>query len=359
MNTNEGGIPSLVDLLPRIGELLTATDSSPSALERHLRDLALGRDVRLDLLSTERPAVGAPHPEVLARDSEGNSFLVAYAASDSQPWVVGNAQAWRDGDLLRVGRSCLRVTDAISIIELLWKDAGLCKDLVANVLLGEYVASNDFELAPDEISSFVETFRRTRGLCTAADFERWLRGRGFTLARFMQQMSAQAKIVIARRRHLSDRVPSFFEANRASFDAFTFARWHFPNRDAAQAGMRKIETLEFWSLARDCATAVEPTDGEDLATPPLLPSFETAFRRDLPEDVHECVDAAGGRPVLGSDGCTALRVLADRPARLDTATRRAIEKILTDRWLDELAERSPVNWNWGPSGSNDFPGRDV
>lgn len=51
--------------------------------------------------------------------------------------------------------------------------------------------------------------------------------------------------------------------------------------------------------------------------------------------------------VVDEDNHAVTRILAKAPASLDAGTREAIEKILTDEWIDELRRDMPLEWNWG------------
>jgi hypothetical protein len=49
----------------------------------------------------------------------------------------------------------------------------------------------------------------------------------------------------------------------------------------------------------------------------------------------------------GDAGFELVRVLAITPARLDPATRAAIQKLLFEDWLEERRQSARIEWFWG------------
>ena len=272
---------------------------------------------------------------LVALPDEG-TFCLSFAPEDEQPWALLAAQRWSEGELLAVDDQRLRVNDATALVDILWKDQDISRRLINVCLLRRELARHPHVVTDEELSSYVEQWRRTKALFSARDFDSWLSRRGFTLSQFLSRAREQAGMVILRRRLVGD-VSAQFEARRTEFDQVEYVRCRFGRREQAeQVKQAVVGGCEFWQLV-------------DRRL--IVPEFAVSRRRDLDAAQAEQLFAAAPDEVLGpfegAQSFDLIRALGVRPAQLDGATRHALEDLLLEDWLARARSTARVEWNWG------------
>jgi putative peptide maturation system protein len=267
------------------------------------------------------------------------------------PWPLRGVQRWTDRELLRVNTTAMRVDQAIACLDFIWDDRRIIDRLVNACLIQDALAREPIELSDEELQQAMDGFRRARRLYTAEETRRWLARRGMTHEQLEEYVGDTALVARLRRRVTDGRVDAYFTANRERFDAAAVARIDFATAaDARRAGDRaRGGQTDFYALAEQRFR--EGTQPAGQPGQPARELFALIRRGQAAEPLAAAVFAAAPGDVIGpvpwDGGHSLLRVLEFAPARLDEPTRREIERLLFDEWLEDRRRAATIEWNWG------------
>jgi putative peptide maturation system protein len=348
---------SAVDVLPRVAERLTeafAGKVSRRDLQRDLDELARPLGLEVDLAWDREPDTGTLHYNAVVSAPGVGSFLLSFVGHDDRPWAVRGAQHRTDSLLLTVNGEPITVAQALRSLELLWRDPSLGRELVTQALL-RYQAKVAPPVSEPEIDEYLERFRRSRQLYSGEQFSAWLAARGLSREDFRKEAIVQASLFALKLRQTSQ-ASAYFEQHRTQFDVFVLSEWTFETAEAATVAKISLSgPVDFWKVAETAAL--------DPARAQWLPSFRQCHRRELPPALSALLGGAKDPgamlgPLPGEHGGVSLyRVLGCREASFDTATRRQVETLLYEEWLDGLRASAEVHWNWGlvPDAEGNLP----
>jgi putative peptide maturation system protein len=302
---------------------------------------------RIDLVWEEEPYDGAVHYDALLRRPGEGTVSISYCPDRVLPWPLRGARRWSERDLLRVNQQVLEVGQAIGCLDFVWDDRRIVDRLVNVCLIQEALAKGLFQLTDDELQEAMDGFRRARGLYTAEETLRWMARRGMSHEQLEAYVRDDATVAALRRRVTAARVAPYWAAHRADFDAAGIARIDFADEAEAHCVAEQIRAggRDFFETAQHRFLAA---GGRGDEARPLLVRVR---RREMPAVLAAAVFAASPGdvvgPVFAGDGFAVVRVLAHHPADLDAATRRAVEHLLFDEWLEERRRHAVIEWNWG------------
>jgi putative peptide maturation system protein len=248
----------------------------------------------------------------------------------------------------------ITVAQALRSLEVLWRDPSLARELVTQALL-RYQAKVEPPVTEAEIDDYLERFRRTRRLYSGEQYSAWLAARGLSREDFRKEATAQASLLALKLRRTAEAGP-YFERHRTQFDVFVLAEWSFETDEAATVAKSSLSApVDFWRAAE--TAALDPMQAQ------WLPHFRQCHRRELPVALSALLgEAKDPGSILGplpndQGGVSLYRVLGRREATFDADTRRQVETLLYEEWLDGLRASAEVDWNWGlvPDAEGDLP----
>ncbi len=336
----------LADALAYLVGLIT-DDIVPSAAQRKLDDLRERYpDVRLRLIWQREEYDDSLHYDLLINRPDGATVSLSYCPDRMLPWPLRGRRSARDKVLLRVNGSAMNVDRAIAYLDFLWDETRVADRLVDACLMEQ-----ELQQAPvgrpttEEIQRAMDSFRRTRGLLTAAATKDWMARHSLSDADLEQLVSGEATVARLRKRETAGRVAIAFEQNRRQFDSARIVRVLFPSRAVA---LRMIEEI---GAGSDFYAAAERAFTDDEGPSPLAGHFAVVRRGDLAVEMAERVFAASPGSTLGpfatADGHEVVRLIAVKPAVLDEATVEQAERQLFKDWIEQRRLSAHVEWCWG------------
>jgi putative peptide maturation system protein len=334
--------PLLADAL----EYLTGLDrdgADPATASERLAGLRRRYpETRIRLVWQREEYDGTLHYDLLLAGPGRGTTSLAYCPDRALPWPLIGGQWAGDRVLLRVDGVAVEIDEVIAQLHVL-RDDPVADRLVAGSVIRQELAAEPVTLTAAELQEAMDAFRRARGLLTAADTERWLSRRGLTHPELERQVAAEAAVERLRVRIVAGRVEQYFAQHRRQLDAVRLWRVSFAAAVAAGNALAEITagagTLQV--LEEAYARGVDVT----------LPGRLAVVRRDELTDaqaaaVFDAVPGATLGPFEAGDRYEILRVLAHRPATLDQATERLIERRLFTEWLDRRVAGARVEWFW-------------
>jgi putative peptide maturation system protein len=321
--------------------------------------------LRTELCARRDEHSGASQYHVLVGDPGAGTYCITYAPTGNSPWALLGAQRWKESELLVVNGRTLTVREAAVLIDFMWKDSRVCRDLVAACLLRREFELDGTPASDSEVETFVEEFRRRHRLYSGKSFEEWLSVRGMTLAQFLCEARERAALVALRRRKTRG-AERYFQERRAEFERVEVLRCPFDSEEEAAAGLASLgpeagggtseqRSMAFWRLAE--ARAEAASDSPPARRASLFPSFGVYWRRELTEASADLVFAtAPGRlagPLTWGTTVDLVKVVRFKPACFDLATRALIEETLFNDWLQHECGSARIEWNWGPGRAED------
>nr|BFE86305.1 hypothetical protein GCM10020093_089060 [Planobispora longispora] len=307
-----------------------------------------GADMRL--VWQREAATGDYHYDLLL-PSAGGTVSLAFAPDRAIPWPLRNSQRSGEQVVLRVDGVDVEIEHVVSLLDVLWEDAGLAVRLVNACLVEQEVAASA-DLTDEELQAATDSFRRARGLLTARATEEWMAERGLGQARLEQIVTVEAKVARLRRRVTGGQVEGYFAEHGAGLDVLRVVRLRYGARADADAAAARLRERSRTATAEEVGALAT-----GLATEAALAGLGTCRiegnpREDLAalhgEDVHDArAGAVLGPHATGDGGFGVTVVLAVEQAILDVAARKIAERRIFDDWLRERRRRAHVQWFWG------------
>jgi putative peptide maturation system protein len=220
--------------------------------------------------------------------------------------------------------------------------------LVNVCLIQDELQHRPIDLSDDELQEAMDAFRRAHRLYKAEDTFAWMERRGMNHDQLERLVADEAIVAKLRDTVTQGRIEDYFARHENQFDIVSMARIEFKDDASAQASLAQIRmgTLDFLTAAQVQFLAVG-----GAATDTAQPLFTTACRGTLLEEWKPALAVASPGQVIGPlrDGSrfVLLQILSLAPARLDKATRLAIQKILFQEWLEERRRQASIEWFWG------------
>ncbi|MBG0827829.1 TIGR04500 family putative peptide maturation system protein [Planomonospora sp. ID67723] len=314
-----------------------------------------GADMRL--VWQREAATGDYHYDLLL-PSAGGTVSLAFAPDRAIPWPLRGSQRSGEQVVLRVNGSDVEIEQVVSLLDVLWEDAGLAVRLLNACLVEQEVAASGADLPDGELQAAMDAFRRARGLLTARATEEWMAERGLGRARLEQIVAVEAKVAELRRRVTGDRVEDFFAEHGAGLDVLRVVRLRYGDRADADAAAARLR-----ERSREAASEELGAFATGLATEAALAGLGTCRIEGNPRQDLATLHGADAREaragaVLGPDrtgdgGFGVTVVLAVEPATLNPSMRSIVERRLFDDWLRERRRHAHVQWFWGSTARTD------
>jgi putative peptide maturation system protein len=296
----------------------------------------------LELVWEEQGYDASVHYDALLRVSDLGTVSLGFAPDRAVPWPLRGAHRWTEKMLLRVNQQVLNMDQAIACLDFIWDDRGVIDRLVNVCLIQEALAQDPIDLSDDELQEAMDGFRRAHRLYTAEQTVAWMTRRGMTHEQLERYVADEAIVAKLRERVTASEVDSYLAAHLADFDAARIARIDFADEAAAHRAAAQIRAGEhdfFATAARRFLDQLEPA-----------PEFALLQRVGAPPDWEAVFAAAPGDtlgPLPAGNGYAVVRVLAVAPAEAGERTRRAVERVLFERWLANRRDAATIEWNWG------------
>ncbi|GGS81151.1 hypothetical protein GCM10010156_44930 [Planobispora rosea] len=320
-----------------------------------LRTRHPGADMRL--VWQREAATGDYHYDLLL-PSTGGTVSLAFAPDRAIPWPLRGSQRSGEQVVLRVNGVDVQIEQVVSLLDVLWEDAGLAVRLVNGCLVEQEVAASSADLADEELQAAMDAFRRARGLLTARATEEWMAERGLGQARLEEIVTVEAKVARLRRRVTGGRVEDFFAEHGAGLDVLRVVRLRYGARADADVAAARLRERSGGATAEELGALATA-----LATEAALAGLGTCRiegnpREDLAALHGADADGARAGAVLGphptgDGGFGVTVVLAVEPAALNPPTRKIIERRIFDDWLREQRRHAHVQWFWGSTARTD------
>jgi putative peptide maturation system protein len=308
-------------------------------------------DLAIDLLDEEEAYDGSVHYDLLLRRDGEGTISLSYSPERATPWPLRGVQRWSDAHLVRVNATLLKVEHAIALMDFIWDQAPLVKQLVNACLIREELDREPIDLTDAELQEAMNKFRAARKLFKAEDTARWLDQHGMSQEALEQYIADDAIMAKLRDRIAGDRVDEYFRRNERDFDGVRVARLQFIHEGRAREMADDIGRgrFDFFAAAERCFT-----DSAERGAPAGPNLFALIERRKAAPPLREPLFAAASGQIVGpvpvDDSYALFKVLAKVPARLDARTRAAIKDVLFEEWLAERRRTARIEWNWGNAG---------
>ncbi|WP_405148652.1 TIGR04500 family putative peptide maturation system protein [Sphaerisporangium sp. NBC_01403] len=326
-------LPDVLAYLRRIADL------EPAEARELLGELRERHGVPMRLVWQRDFPGGSRHYDVLITAEDG-AVSVAFAPDRALPWPLRGSRHAGEQVVLRLNGMDITMEHALAVLDVLWNDTGMATRLVNAGLVEQELAGDPVDLPSDELQEALDAFRRARGLLTVQATRDWMAERGLDHAHLEEIVASEAAIARLRRRVAGDAAPEVFAADPGGHDRLCVLRLRYPRPEAARAAVARLGGAGPFQAAGLLGLASGETldHGADS-------EMGRAFRRDLGPMAATAV--AGD--VLGppEHGAEVICVLEVRPAVLDDATRREIEKALFDQWLAGRRHEAKLEWLWG------------
>lgn len=320
---------------------LSRSSATPAEATAQLRALA---GPRIELIH-ERDAASDRYQFDAIVDLPDGAAVVRYCPDRSAPFILRGAERLGDRDLVQVDGEVLSVSEAIALLDFIWRDRPVMRRLLDACLLQAALRADPVELRDDQVQAALDAIRATNGLYSAEATRRWMAERGITHEALEARAADQAAIRALRDRVVGGAVAGHFAAHHAEYDAATLARVALPDDPEHRARVehavaRGMELTELLGLV--IAAGYAPSMD--------APVVARVRRRELTGALRAAVfDAAGGhlRVVREPPRITVVHVFAVHPAELDDATAELIATELFDDWLAQRRGQARIEWNWG------------
>jgi putative peptide maturation system protein len=291
----------------------------------------------------EREAMtGRIHYDLLVR--EGDETIVLGACADGGvPFPMRGVHRFTESFVLRVDGRAVEVQQAITSLDVAWKQLHVGPHLVNLALVELALARGEVAVSDAELEGELDEFRRRRRLFSAEETEAWMEAHGTTQAQLEEHLRIEAARRKLRAEAAGARVDDYFAAHRAELDRVRVIRLEMATQADAEETLRaaREERVSLLELARR-----RFADGGGAAD-----LFVTLRRRDLgPEEAEALFATAPGAiapPLPSGDGLVLCEVLSREPARLDTETRKEIATLIFDEWLADRRLKARIEWFWG------------
>lgn len=281
---------------------------------------------RLDLVWQQESYDGSFHYDLVVRSEGRRTVSLAVAPEAALPWPLRGAARTSELDLVRVNQVTLQIDQALICLDAIWDQPELLRRLVDTCLVDEALAEDPITLAPAQVQSAMDAFRRGKGLLTTEATAAWMAERSLSRVAFEELAKDQATLAELRVRIVNGRVEDWFVEHRDALATATVA-WCECSRDGTS----------------------KPTPGD------------TADMLDLIADAHRNGRAGGidrmplsevrgdrSGPVRVGDHWPAIaRIVQVHPAELDESTRRMVEGHIWEEWLSLRRGRARIEWLWG------------
>jgi putative peptide maturation system protein len=312
-------------------------------------------DIGMELLWEEEAYDQSVHYDALLDLDGAGTVSVSFCPDKVLPWPMRGVHRWSDADLLRVNHTVLRVDQAIACLDYIWDEARIIDRLVHACLIQEALEKDPVPLSDEELQVAMDGFRRAHRLYTIEDTHRWLERHGCTHEQLERRVGDEAIVAKLRDRVTEGRVEDYFERHRADFDTAGIAQFALADEASARRAYEQIRggELDFYEAAQGqfLAAAQGATPTLRAGTRPPRELFAVVERGQAPPELAAAVFAARPGEVVGpvrtGEEYAVVRVLSSAPGRLDERTRRAIQKLLFEEWLEERRQAATIEWNWG------------
>ncbi|MFY0568498.1 TIGR04500 family putative peptide maturation system protein [Archangium lansingense] len=330
--------PVLEQAATLLRELPHAYDAVREA-RRRVADWEAGHSGLHATLWVDQPP-GSPRVDydlLLSFPGDG-SLGLSWRPDDGVPWTVCYADHWAANYVVTVNNQSLTVQQALMALRMGERSHPDMMTHLVNQLILFYVVEQERPSVTDpELQETADRFRQANGLHTAAATRRWLEELGLSQVRFEELIEKTAQSRKVRERVVAERLVSYFEAHRTDYDQVRLFEVNAPT--AALTERMVAMAREIGLLA-----ATEAMSREDSVR--LEGSLTTRFAGAL----HPALRVAQQGTVIGPYGAGARSWVAQihgrEEARLEGATREAVQEAAFQEWLVEQRAVATVCWHW-------------
>ncbi len=320
---------------------LSRSSATPAQAAVQLRALA---GPRVELVHERDAATDRYQLDAIVELADG-AAVVRYCPDRGAPFVLRGAERMTDRDLVQVDGEVMSVSEAIALLDFIWRERPVMRRLLDACLLQAALRADPVELCDDQVQAALDAIRAANGLYSAEATRRWMAERGITHEALEARAADQAAIRALRDRVVGAAVAGHFAAHRAEYDGATLARVALPDDPEHRA---RVEH----AVARgmDLTALLGLAVAAGYAPPEDAPVVARVRRRELTGALCAAVfDAQSGRlhVVREPPRITVVHVFAVHPAELDDATAELIAAELFDDWLAQRRSRARIEWNWG------------
>lgn len=314
--------------------------------------------VRGRVVVTTEPYGGSRDYDLLITHEHG-THVVGFAPAGSPPWPLRGSHSPTEQDVVRVNGTVLRMQQAMTWLDGLWKRPRLLRRLVDLCLVEEELAARedavDAEINDALLQRRMDEFRLRRGLACAADTHRWLADHGMTHHLLEQRLLGQLRFEVLREQVVGAEADQVLHEAPDAVDTLAVALLLSPDPDlcAAVHALCSDGGLPLESAAGRLARGAARSPGAAGTAGTARVSFRRQVRHSaagpvaalFPDTVAEGTVTL---PYREDDGYAVAQKLAPAVRSADTeANRAALRDLLFDRWLAERRRVADVEWYWG------------
>jgi putative peptide maturation system protein len=283
------------------------------------------------------------HYDALIRYADQGTVSLSFCSASSLPWPLRGVHRTKDGSLVTINNTSLRVEDAIRFLDLVWNETRIRDNLVKSCLIEEYLDNHPIEVSVAEIQEEMNAYRRANRLYSAEETHRWMDRQGLTHISFQRMMKEAARLLKLRNQVTKNNIGPYFEAHHRDFDRALINQIVFDDLVEAQYEYDRIKSgkTDLFSIAKQrFLTVTEP-----------VPFFLTVNRRYGDKQYCQAIfDSSEGDlldPIHTNGRYALVKVLGHKTAVMDQVVHDEIQLILFDDWLEKLRKNAHIVWHWG------------
>src|SRR5215470_14545278 len=125
--------------------------------------------IALDLVWEEEGYDQSVHYDVLLHLAHEGTVSLSFCPDRAVPWPLRGVHRSRDGDLLRVNATVMRIDQAIGCLDFIWNEDRIVDRLISVCIIQEELEKNPLELSEAELQHAMDAFRRAHRLYRAED----------------------------------------------------------------------------------------------------------------------------------------------------------------------------------------------
>jgi putative peptide maturation system protein len=290
------------------------------------------------LLVNREPGRSDVQYDLLVRDPQGGAVALTWLEDRGVPWSVNYADHWAANFVVTVDADhSLTVQQALMHLRMASRSQpGLMESLVNHLLLARE-ATAEAPASDAELQEAADSFRRSRGLHSADDTQRWLRDIRMPLVHFEEMLDLAVRIGRVKTRVAAERFDAYFGEHRSEFDRVRSVQVH-----ADEARVRRLTDLA-QSSGLLAAIDRQIRDGQ---SPDVEALVQTRFAVDVEPALKDAIVDSIVGPYRDADRWVVAQIISRAPAHLDTPTRLAVEESICREWLAQLRSTAEIQWHW-------------
>jgi len=291
--------------------------------------------IPLQHLVNRTPGLEVVDHDLLIDDPTGGRLALTHAPDDGTPWAIETADHWASNLVLSLDEDySISVQQALLQMRLqMRRTPGLMDHMIDHLILAREAVSLDL---PDTsaLQQAADDFRRSMGLLSASDTQRWLDEIHLPAVYFESMLELAVKIGRVKQRVADDGRAQYFESHRHDFDRVRYVRaWC-------------VEREELSHLTRESGllAGLSAVPGRESSRVEYI--VNTGFAGALPLPARNTPLGAPTGSFPSGGGWEIFQLLARWPAELDDETRRAVDEAVCRQWLAQQRAVNRIRWHW-------------